>query len=82
MAAGEYISVASQKDAEEADVEKERAEQQKGPSARLREFEELVGKHGISPGLGGSRDFHMQCGSGQKTGDVQLCLVCSSATAT
>jgi VIT1/CCC1 family predicted Fe2+/Mn2+ transporter len=42
MAAGEYISVASQKDAEEADIEKERAEQQKGPHARLREFEELV----------------------------------------
>jgi VIT1/CCC1 family predicted Fe2+/Mn2+ transporter len=42
MAAGEYISVASQKDAEEADIEKERLEQQKGPHARLREFEELV----------------------------------------
>jgi VIT1/CCC1 family predicted Fe2+/Mn2+ transporter len=42
MAAGEYISVASQKDAEEADIEKERAEQQKGPHARMREFEELV----------------------------------------
>jgi VIT1/CCC1 family predicted Fe2+/Mn2+ transporter len=40
---GEYISVASQKDAEEADIEKERAEQRKGPHARLREFEELVG---------------------------------------
>lgn len=42
MAAGEYISVASQKDVEEADIEKERQEQQKGPMARLREFEELV----------------------------------------
>ncbi|KAF6265570.1 Ccc1 family [Scenedesmus sp. NREL 46B-D3] len=42
MAAGEYISVSSQKDAEEADIEKERQEQLKGPEARQREFEELV----------------------------------------
>lgn len=40
--AGEYISVASQKDAEEADIEKERAEQRKGPAARQRELEELA----------------------------------------
>jgi VIT1/CCC1 family predicted Fe2+/Mn2+ transporter len=43
MAAGEYVSVASQKDSEEADIEKERQEQLKGPMARMREFEELVG---------------------------------------
>lgn len=42
MACGEYISVASQKDTEEADIEKEREEQAKGPAARMREFEELV----------------------------------------
>eukprot|EP00879_Flechtneria_rotunda_P026032 GHRR01027708.1.p1 GENE.GHRR01027708.1~~GHRR01027708.1.p1 ORF type:complete len:209 (+),score=78.78 GHRR01027708.1:1194-1820(+) len=42
MAAGEYISVASQKDSEEADIEKERLEQLKGPAAQEREFEELV----------------------------------------
>jgi hypothetical protein len=41
--AGEYISVASQKDAEEADIEKERLEQLKGPEARMRELEELAG---------------------------------------
>lgn len=40
--AGEYISVASQKDAEEADIEKERAEQAKGPAAQQRELEELT----------------------------------------
>ena len=34
MAAGEYISVSSQRDAEEADIEKERQEQLKGPEAR------------------------------------------------
>lgn len=43
MACGEYISVSSQKDAEEADIEKERQEQMKGPAAKAREFEELVG---------------------------------------
>lgn len=51
MTAGEYISVASQKDAEEADIEKERAEQQKGPHARMREFEELVGSGSSSAEL-------------------------------
>jgi VIT1/CCC1 family predicted Fe2+/Mn2+ transporter len=43
MACGEFISVSSQRDAEEADVEKERAEQAKGPEARARELEELAG---------------------------------------
>jgi VIT1/CCC1 family predicted Fe2+/Mn2+ transporter len=43
MAVGEYISVSSQRDAEEADVEKERQEQAKGPEARARELEELAG---------------------------------------
>jgi vacuolar iron transporter family protein len=43
MALGEYISVSSQRDAEEADVEKERQEQLKGPEARARELEELAG---------------------------------------
>lgn len=42
MAAGEYISVASQRDTEAADVEKERIEQEKGPAARARELDELV----------------------------------------
>lgn len=43
MACGEYISVSSQKDAEEADIEKERQEQLKGPEARRRELAELTG---------------------------------------
>lgn len=42
MACGEYISVASQKDAEEADIEKERLEQAKGERARETELEELT----------------------------------------
>ena len=37
MAAGEYISVASQRDAELADVATEAAEQAKGPAARAAE---------------------------------------------
>eukprot|EP00879_Flechtneria_rotunda_P021190 GHRR01022322.1.p1 GENE.GHRR01022322.1~~GHRR01022322.1.p1 ORF type:complete len:145 (+),score=52.25 GHRR01022322.1:184-618(+) len=43
MACGEYISVASQKDAEEADIEKERQQQLKGPEARQHELDELAG---------------------------------------
>ena len=42
MAAGEYISVASQKDTELADVDKERQQQEAGPSAREEELEELA----------------------------------------
>ncbi|GLC45708.1 hypothetical protein PLESTF_000470700 [Pleodorina starrii] len=54
MAAGEYISVASQRDTEEADVEKERQQQLKGPAARARELEELIGiyvKRGLNRDL-------------------------------
>lgn len=39
--AGEYISVSSQKDSEEADIEKERKQQEKGPEARHAELMEL-----------------------------------------
>jgi VIT1/CCC1 family predicted Fe2+/Mn2+ transporter len=42
MAAGEYISVASQKDTELADVDKERQQQEAGPEARAAELEELA----------------------------------------
>lgn len=35
MAVGEYISVSSQRDAEKADIEKERLEQLKGPAAQV-----------------------------------------------
>lgn len=42
MAVGEYISVSSQRDAEKADIEKERQEQLKGPAAQARELEELA----------------------------------------
>jgi hypothetical protein len=51
---GEFISVASQKDAEEADIAKERAEQAKGPEAQQRELEELTQiyvNRGVSPAL-------------------------------
>ena len=42
MAAGEYISVASQRDTEQADVDKERLAQESGPAVRQQELEELV----------------------------------------
>lgn len=42
MAAGEYVSVSSQRDAEKADIHKEIQEQLKGPAAQARELEELT----------------------------------------
>lgn len=42
MAAGEYISVASQRDTEQADVDKERLAQESGPVMRQQELDELA----------------------------------------
>ena len=42
MACGEYVSVASQKDTEEADTAREKQEFLKGPAAQAREMEELA----------------------------------------
>ena len=42
MAAGEYVSVSSQRDAENADIHKEIMEQLKGPEAQRHELEELT----------------------------------------
>ncbi|PNW86876.1 hypothetical protein CHLRE_02g099500v5 [Chlamydomonas reinhardtii] len=54
MALGEYVSVASQLDTEEADIEKERQQQLKGPAARAHELQELteiyIGR-GLTPEL-------------------------------
>ncbi|KAG0555500.1 hypothetical protein KC19_12G173700 [Ceratodon purpureus] len=51
MAIGEFVSVYSQRDAEKADVEKERQEHAKGPEACARELEELAQIY-VSRGLG------------------------------
>jgi len=54
MACGEYVSVSSQKDAEKADLEKEREEHMKGPLHRQKELEELRDiyiKKGLTPEL-------------------------------
>ena len=54
MAVGEYISMSSQRDAEQADIAKEAAEQAAGPAARARELEELAAIYearGLSPPL-------------------------------
>ncbi|KAI9022622.1 VIT family-domain-containing protein [Hyaloraphidium curvatum] len=54
MAAGEYVSVSSQKDAEVADLRRERAEFLKGPDHRRAELEELVAiyiNRGLRPEL-------------------------------
>jgi VIT1/CCC1 family predicted Fe2+/Mn2+ transporter len=54
MAVGEYISVSSARDAEMADVEKERQEQLRSPTARRYELDELTQIYidrGLSPVL-------------------------------
>eukprot|EP00834_Sanchytrium_tribonematis_P005121 NODE_290_length_10614_cov_1.553590.p5 type:complete len:283 gc:universal NODE_290_length_10614_cov_1.553590:7406-8254(+) len=57
MACGEYISVASQRDSERADIQKEIEEQNKGPEAQARELEQLTA---IYIGRGLSRDLAKQ----------------------
>ena len=42
MAAGEYISVASQRDTEQADIDKERIALNSGPAVREMELNELI----------------------------------------
>src|SRR6187431_1757561 len=51
MAAGEYVSVHSQADAEGADLAKERAELRDEPAAELRELAGIYVKRGLEPAL-------------------------------
>ncbi len=47
MAVGEYVSVGSQRDAERADLEKERLELAESPDAELRELTEIYVRRGL-----------------------------------
>jgi vacuolar iron transporter family protein len=51
MAAGEYVSVRSQADTEQADLSRERAELEKDPAAELRELTGIYVARGLEPGL-------------------------------
>lgn len=51
MAAGEYVSVSSQADAESADEEKERGELVNQPDAELLELTGIHENRGLSRGL-------------------------------
>ena len=51
MAAGEYVSVSSQRDTEHADLERERAELAASPRAELAELTRIYEKRGLSPDL-------------------------------
>ena len=51
MAAGEYVSVSSQADAEAADLARERAELQHNPAAELDELTGIYVARGLEPGL-------------------------------
>jgi VIT1/CCC1 family predicted Fe2+/Mn2+ transporter len=51
MAAGEYVSVHSQEDAEKADLEVEKEELKEEPEAELRELAGIYVKRGLEPAL-------------------------------
>lgn len=51
MAAGEYVSVSSQLDAEQADIEKEKRELATEPDDELRELQQIYEKRGLSAAL-------------------------------
>lgn len=51
MAAGEYVSVSSQRDSERADIEIERRSIAANPEAELHELAEIYEKRGLSPKL-------------------------------
>jgi vacuolar iron transporter family protein len=51
MAAGEYVSVSSQRDAEEADIELERRELAGDPAGELRELAGIYEERGVPPDL-------------------------------
>lgn len=53
MAAGEFVSVSSQRDAERADEQKERRELRDHPEAELRELTEIYVGRGLDPALAG-----------------------------
>jgi VIT1/CCC1 family predicted Fe2+/Mn2+ transporter len=51
MAAGEYVSVSSQRDAEEADIAREKAELAHEPQAELNELTMIYVRRGLDPSL-------------------------------
>ncbi|HEY2732971.1 MAG TPA: VIT1/CCC1 transporter family protein, partial [Polyangiales bacterium] len=51
MAAGEYVSVSSQRDAEEADIDLEKWELDDNPAGELRELAAIYEKRGLAPAL-------------------------------
>src|SRR5258706_7101991 len=51
MAAGEYVSVSSQRDAEEADIDLEKWELDDNPAGELRELALIYEKRGLEPEL-------------------------------
>jgi vacuolar iron transporter family protein len=51
MAAGEYVSVSSQSDSEQADLSRERKELTDSPALELEELADIYAKRGIDPAL-------------------------------
>jgi VIT1/CCC1 family predicted Fe2+/Mn2+ transporter len=51
MAVGEYVSVSSQRDAEQADIVREKKELEEQPEAELAELAQIYAKRGLDPDL-------------------------------
>ena len=51
MAAGEFVSVSSQSDTEQADLEREKAELRDAPGSELRELADIYAARGLDPDL-------------------------------
>jgi VIT1/CCC1 family predicted Fe2+/Mn2+ transporter len=54
MAADEYVSVSSQRDAERADITRERRQQQASPGLELAELTDIYVRRGLGPDLAGT----------------------------
>jgi VIT1/CCC1 family predicted Fe2+/Mn2+ transporter len=54
MAVGEYVSVSSQRDAERADITRERRQQQVDPEGELAELTDIYVRCGLGPALAGT----------------------------
>jgi VIT1/CCC1 family predicted Fe2+/Mn2+ transporter len=67
MAAGEYVSVSSQRDAEQADIRLEESELRRDPAGELRELADIYEQRGLPPELANEVAVTLSRGGALKT---------------
>lgn len=72
MAAGEFVSVSSQRDAEQADIERERRELEQSPELELEELVAIYRRRGLSEGL--ARAVALELSAPSRTSDERLAV--------